>query len=418
MAKDLLVTTETLKTILPVVKGNQTDAKTEAVQSDWNQNDPNALDYIKNRICYDEREIFCEGSIIITEDGPYKVADSIYEFLDNVPSMVQDGEILTDAKIDLTVNNKTITSENTMIWHTGDYCGMVVFGKDELLLEDSITISFHPNIGDVISTPLTGLDDLAVGDTVYVNIDGKTYVDTVSEMTYFSGAIGFGSTNVSFSDRPYVFCNAYLSHGRGWYMVGAENATHQVKISKVPFMAEFNNRGSYSFMLITDDLFYTTLGMSPEDIRKVEIQCYFGGTHKIDPKYLPEIPSSASDILLSNEFVKYFERGKNVETVLGSVTEDVNYIKEHGIQLKTNPITLRSTNWLGTRPYEQNVTINGISADETLQLITIAPAGSNSTIYYNCGILCARQSENQLTFTSEIKPSSDILVYVIIQEVS
>lgn len=168
--------------------------------------------------------------------------------------------------------------------------------------------------------------------------------------------------------------------------------------------------------------------------------CYeeAGAIQKIDPKYLPEIPSSASDILLSNEFVNYFERGNNVETVLGSVAEDVNYLSnsvlyttqtltdEQKIQARTNigaaalaltstQVTLISSNWSASYPYTQTVTVNGVSADEMAQLIIPSPASSNSLMYYNYGILCTGQGENQLTFTSEIRPSSDLLMYVMIQ---
>lgn len=80
-------------------------------------------------------------------------------------------------------------------------------------------------------------------------------------------------------------------------------------------------------------------------------------------------------------------------------------------------ITLSSSNWDSTAK-TQTVTVVGVLADETKQLITPTPALSSQTAYYNAGILCTNQEADSLTFTAKIIPTADLTVYVTIQEVS
>lgn len=77
-------------------------------------------------------------------------------------------------------------------------------------------------------------------------------------------------------------------------------------------------------------------------------------------------------------------------------------------------VTLLSTNWTNN---EQTVSVNGISANETKQIITPVPKADNQTDYYSCGIACSNQSYNSLTFKADEVPTSNLTVYVIIQEV-
>lgn len=66
----------------------------------------------------------------------------------------------------------------------------------------------------------------------------------------------------------------------------------------------------------------------------------------------------------------------------------------------------------------QAVTVTGVSATETAQMITPTPALASQTAYYDAGILCTGQAADSLTFTCKTVPTADLTVYVVIQEVA
>ena len=66
----------------------------------------------------------------------------------------------------------------------------------------------------------------------------------------------------------------------------------------------------------------------------------------------------------------------------------------------------------------QAVTVTGVSATETAQMITPTPALASQTAYYEAGILCTGQAADSLTFTATTVPADDLTVYVVIQEVA
>ena len=66
----------------------------------------------------------------------------------------------------------------------------------------------------------------------------------------------------------------------------------------------------------------------------------------------------------------------------------------------------------------QTVTVTGVSATETAQMITPTPALASQTAYYKAGVLCTGQAADSLTFTADTVPTADLTVYVVIQEVA
>lgn len=84
--------------------------------------------------------------------------------------------------------------------------------------------------------------------------------------------------------------------------------------------------------------------------------------------------------------------------------------------LKCVHVTLSASGWDSSKA--QTVTISGVLADETKQLITPTPAMESQTAYYNAGIRCTGQLADSLTFTAKTIPIADLIVYVTIQEVS
>ena len=83
---------------------------------------------------------------------------------------------------------------------------------------------------------------------------------------------------------------------------------------------------------------------------------------------------------------------------------------------KSVAVTLTASGWASSKT--QTVMVRGISANEAEQLITPTPAIADRDIYYESGILCTNQRENNLVFTAETIPAFDLTVYVTIQEVS
>ena len=77
-------------------------------------------------------------------------------------------------------------------------------------------------------------------------------------------------------------------------------------------------------------------------------------------------------------------------------------------------VTLTTSGWSSNT---QTVTVSGVSADETAQLIMPVPALASQTAYYESGILVTGQAANSLTFTCSTVPSSNLTVYVVMQEV-
>ena len=68
-----------------------------------------------------------------------------------------------------------------------------------------------------------------------------------------------------------------------------------------------------------------------------------------------------------------------------------------------------------TLGHQQTVTVSGVSASETAQLITPTPAIASQSAYYEAGIMCTGQAANSLTFTCQTVPTSNLIVYVVIQ---
>lgn len=78
-------------------------------------------------------------------------------------------------------------------------------------------------------------------------------------------------------------------------------------------------------------------------------------------------------------------------------------------------ITLAAASWINKA---QTVTVQGVSADETAQLIQPVPASASMAAYYDAGVLATGQAANSLTFSCEEVPTADLTVYVVITEVS
>lgn len=105
-------------------------------------------------------------------------------------------------------------------------------------------------------------------------------------------------------------------------------------------------------------------------------------------------------------------------TLNGEPTEDLQAApKQYVDALKplARTITLTTSGWSSNT---QTVTVSGVSATETAQLITPTPAIASQSAYYEAGIMCTGQAANRLTFTCQTVPTSNLTVYVVIQPLS
>lgn len=83
---------------------------------------------------------------------------------------------------------------------------------------------------------------------------------------------------------------------------------------------------------------------------------------------------------------------------------------------KAHKVTLTVADWDASAK-TQTVTVSGVSATETAQLIQPMPAMASQSAYYEAGVLCSGQAANSLTFTCQTIPTADLTVYVVMQEV-
>ena len=77
-------------------------------------------------------------------------------------------------------------------------------------------------------------------------------------------------------------------------------------------------------------------------------------------------------------------------------------------------VTLTSSGWSNNT---QTVTVSGVVADESKQLITVMPAIVSQVDYMTAGIYASGQAANSLTFTCSTAPTTNLSVYVVVQAV-
>ena len=81
---------------------------------------------------------------------------------------------------------------------------------------------------------------------------------------------------------------------------------------------------------------------------------------------------------------------------------------------KSVAVTLSTSGWSNNA---QTVTVTGVLADETAQLIQPMPAVASQASYMSAGIYCSGQAADSLTFTCSETPTEDIALYIVITEV-
>lgn len=165
--------------------------------------------------------------------------------------------------------------------------------------------------------------------------------------------------------------------------------------------------------LIESDVFYAVYGTTTND----EIYTAYEAGKAVYLKV--ESSHGVYRLLLVNSTTAYFGGiTSNRQFARYRCSDDTWTTYEHvplAPMATSVAVTLTASGWSSSKT--QTVMVPGILADETKQLITPTPAIADRDIYYESGILCTNQRENNLVFTAETIPAFDLTVYVTIQEV-
>ena len=109
--------------------------------------------------------------------------------------------------------------------------------------------------------------------------------------------------------------------------------------------------------------------------------------------------------------------------IKGYVGSKIDEVKEYvdtkvsesgGGSASLSTVTLTTSGWTGDNT--QTVSVPGVLADETKQLIQPVAATASKEAYELYGISCTGQAADSLTFTCLALPESDLTVYVVITE--
>lgn len=93
------------------------------------------------------------------------------------------------------------------------------------------------------------------------------------------------------------------------------------------------------------------------------------------------------------------------------------YDVKKSVGTEAHKVTLTVAGW-DSSTKQQTVSVAGVEADETAQLILPMPAAASRTTYNDAGIQCVAQAAGNLTFQCETMPTASIDVYVTVMPVA
>lgn len=76
-------------------------------------------------------------------------------------------------------------------------------------------------------------------------------------------------------------------------------------------------------------------------------------------------------------------------------------------------VTLYGSGWQDNK---QTVSVSGVIADETKQMLQPVPSNSDLMKFKNSGIFILSSSEGSVTFSCDEVPDSDLTIYVVMTE--
>lgn len=144
----------------------------------------------------------------------------------------------------------------------------------------------------------------------------------------------------------------------------------------------------------------------------VEGKLVFGGSNG------PRVQVGPSNELQFNSASGGSVQLSNVQ-VGGTPTQNLDIVNKAYVDSKgpkTATVTLTTDGW---RKGEQTVTVNGILADSSAQIVDVCPANKPSADRWAAaGVWCTSQAANSLIFSCDSVPTEDINVNIRMQGVS
>jgi hypothetical protein len=144
----------------------------------------------------------------------------------------------------------------------------------------------------------------------------------------------------------------------------------------------------------------------------VEGKLVFGGSNG------PRVQVGPSNELQFNSASGGSVQFSNVQ-VGGTPTQNLDIVNKAYVDSKgpkTATVTLTTAGW---RKREQTVTVTGILADSSAQIVDVCPANKPSADRWAAaGVWCTSQAANSLTFSCDSVPTEDINVNIRMQGVS
>lgn len=144
----------------------------------------------------------------------------------------------------------------------------------------------------------------------------------------------------------------------------------------------------------------------------VEGKLVFGGSNG------PRVQVGPSNELQFNSASGGSVQFSNVQ-VGGTPTQNLDIVNKAYVDSKgpkTATVTLTTDGW---RKGEQTVTVNGILADSSAQIVDVCPANKPSADRWAAaGVWCTSQAANSLIFSCDSVPTEDINVNIRMQGVS
>ncbi len=108
--------------------------------------------------------------------------------------------------------------------------------------------------------------------------------------------------------------------------------------------------------------------------------------------------------------------GAQIDEAVGSVRQNGAAWTEKAAKPVFRTLTLPASGWDGSTR-TQTVAVDGVSADETKQALTVTPAPDSLADAGAAWVRCSAQGAGTLTFSCNSLPPEKLTYYVTIQEV-
>jgi len=237
--------------------------------------------------------------------------------------------------------------------------------------------------------------------------DGITWIASTlpsngnwSSMCYGNGryvAIAYNSTKAAYSSDGITWTASTLLSSAYW---------HSVCYGNGKFVAVANGGGKAAYS--TDGITWIASTLPSDD--EWQFVCYGDGKYVAVGFYALEIEYTDGD---GNTYYNY---EYNSKVAYFSKSTLFNIMDNYYLP-KATLVTLSASSWDSTAK-TQSVTVAGITADESTQMVIPMPTAASMSAYNEAGILCTGQGANTLTFTAETVPTDSIQVYVTYQAVA